>query len=160
MNNSQEDVLREFREHCCKQGMRVTAPRLTVYRILKDNREHPGVDSVWKAAKEELPNISRESVYRILNDFVAHGVFAMLDRSNVVARYDSNPKRHDHFYCTRCGRVLDFELPQLPNLVATLAAKFGTVEHIEARVQGVCKRCLAQEQTCVSSLSETANERL
>ena len=147
MKNSQESILLEFRQHCRKAGMKVTGPRLTIFRVLQGNREHPVVDQVWKAARTELPNISRESVYRILNDIVAHGVIAMLDRSDVVARYDSNPERHDHFFCTRCGRVFDFEAPQLPNLVAPLAEKFGRVEHTEARVQGICKECLAQNAT-------------
>ena len=147
MNSAQEDILQEFRDRCSETGMRATAPRLTVYRIVRDNRDHPAVDRVWEAAKAELPTISRESVYRILNDFVAHGIIAMLDRSDVVARYDSNPKRHDHFFCTQCGRVFDFEASELLELIAPLADKLGRIAHIEARVQGICCECLKRKRS-------------
>ena len=70
----------------------------------------------------------------------------MLDRSDVVARYDSNPERHDHFFCTRCGRAFDFEIQQLPTIIAQVAGGLGKIEHVEARVQGVCKDCLNNER--------------
>ncbi len=147
MQPSKDELLQEFRNVCKKLGWKLTSLRFAVYCFLKDNKEHPIVDAVWAAVKRETPAVSRESVYRILNDFAEKGLIAVLDRADVVARYDSNPKRHDHFFCERCGRVFDFEVVDLEKLVKPLVDKTGRIDYVEARVRGVCRDCLNKEQT-------------
>ena len=142
-----DPVCREFRALCRKLGWRVTASRLAVYRFVRENKSHPVIDSVWEAVKRELPNISRESVYRILTDFADKGVIYQLERPDVVARYDSNPRRHDHFYCERCGRVFDFSADEVDAIARAAANKLGAITRVEARVTGICEECLRKEQT-------------
>ena len=145
MDNCEEDLLREFQRICRKSGLKATSPRFVTYKCMRDATEHPVVDQVWEKVKRELPTISRESVYRILNDFASRGVIGALERPDVVARYDCNPERHDHFFCDRCGRVFDFEAPTLPTLAEELAGRFGRVERAEIRARGVCRECLERE---------------
>jgi len=142
MRSPQNELLQEFRDVCRKLGWRLTALRFAVYRVLKGNKEHPVVDDVWNAVKRESPGVSRDSVYRILNDFAAKKLIGVLDRADVVARYDSNPERHDHFFCEKCGRVFDFEVADLVERVEPFASQQGQVEYVEARVRGVCRECL------------------
>ena len=146
MRPPKNELLQEFRNVCKEIGWKLTALRFAVYKAMKDNKDHPVVDDVWEKVKREIPVVSRESVYRTLNDFATKGMIAVLDRADVVARYDSNPKRHDHFFCERCGRVFDFEVVDLEKLVKPLVDKTGRVEYIEARVRGVCRDCLNKEQ--------------
>ena len=145
MKDSDDAPAKDFLEVCHSSGLKATAPRLAVYRYLKATREHPDVDQVWNEVKKEIPTISRESVYRVLNDFASHGVIAILDRPDVVARYDVEPKRHDHFYCEKCGRFFDFEIRELPELVVPVAGNFGRINRAEIRVSGICNECLQQE---------------
>ncbi|MBQ7030708.1 MAG: transcriptional repressor [Thermoguttaceae bacterium] len=35
----------------------------------------------------------------------------------MLSRFDANPKRHDHFYCSKSGRVFDFEIENLETLL-------------------------------------------
>jgi Fur family peroxide stress response transcriptional regulator len=146
MRIEQKNLIREFRGLCRQVGFKVTTPRLVIYRYLKDNKEHPGVDRVWEAVRKDLPTISRESVYRILNDFASQGIISILDRADVVARYDANTKRHDHFYCEKCGRFFDFEIKELPMLVDAKVRSLGKIERAEVRVRGICNECLAKEK--------------
>lgn len=143
----EDEELHEFRDRCRQTGLKLTAPRLAVYRFLRGNREHPGVDRVWEEVRKELPTISRESVYRVLNDFVSHKIIALLDRPDVVARYDADTSRHDHFYCRQCGRYFDFKIDELPKLVEAAIGSFGKIERYEIRARGVCKECLAKNQS-------------
>ena len=145
MDESNDELLQEFQRKSHEVGLKVTTARFAVYRYLKTGADHPVVDRVWDAVKQDLPAITRESVYRILNDFASHGIVAVVDRSDVVARYDCNPVRHDHFVCERCGRFFDFELSELPGLVEPIVTSFGTIGRVEIRASGVCKSCLAQE---------------
>ncbi len=140
-----ENLTEEFAGVCRSLGWKFTASRFAVYRFLKDNDEHPVVDRVWAAVRTEIPAIARESVYRILNDFAARGLIAQMDRADVVARYDANPSRHDHFYCEKCGRVFDFEIENLEALLPDAARNLGRADRVEARIRGVCRECLAAE---------------
>ena len=147
MKEPDDALAKDFLDICHKSGLKATSLRLAVYRYLKTSGEHPDVDQVWNAVRRELPTISRESVYRVLNDFASHGVIAILDRADVVARYDVEPKkRHDHFQCERCGRFFDFEVKALPELVDAVAGALGRIEHAEIRVRGICNDCLRQEE--------------
>ncbi|MDO5309278.1 MAG: transcriptional repressor [Planctomycetia bacterium] len=147
MQESQDEVLAEFTRVCRGLGWKMTAPRYAVYRFMRRNTEHPVVDRVWNAVKRDLPAITRESVYRILNDFAEAKLIAVLDRSDVIARFDADVTRHDHFYCEVCGRVYDFKIEELPELAAPHVSLIGEVRQLETRVRGVCYDCLRKEKT-------------
>ncbi|MBR4750886.1 MAG: transcriptional repressor [Thermoguttaceae bacterium] len=142
---TEDPVFQEFNSLCHGLGWRVTASRLAVYRYIRGNGNHPVVDEVWKAVQREQPNISRESVYRILTDFVSKGLISLIVRPDVVARYDSNPQRHDHFYCLRCGKITDFNVDEVDGIVRNKLSQFGRVDRIEARASGICRDCLDKE---------------
>src|SRR5574344_2069988 len=128
-----------FRELCRKAGWKCTSQRLAVYDFVHDNRTHPDVDSVWRAVRVTQPAITRESVYRILNEFSEQGIISRIDQLD-SARYDSRTLPHGHFICEKCGAILDFDLPegefqppvQLP----------GQARHLEVRAVGICEQCL------------------
>ena len=146
MEESQNEVLAEFKAVCRRIGWKATAPRFAVYRYLRGNMGHPNVDSVWTAAREALPDITRESVYRILNDFASQGLVAVLDRADVVARFDSDVSRHDHFYCDRCGKIVDFKIEGLERIAGPALERLGVVLRLEARARGICRECLEKER--------------
>lgn len=142
---NQDEVYREFSDICRKHDWRFTSSRFAVYKCIRHNKKHPIVDDVWKNVRELLPNISRESVYRILTDFANGGLIYTLERPDVVARYDSNPKPHHHFFCTCCGRIFDFFTEDLDPIVLEKTRNIGRTDRIEARIQGVCQDCLTSQ---------------
>lgn len=143
---SQNDIVQEFSQICRNFGWRFTASRFAVFQCVRDNKTHPVVDSVWEDVKKLLPNISRESVYRVLTDFANKGLIYVLERPDSIARYDSNPKPHGHFFCTQCGQIYDFFSDDIEVIVGSEARSIGNVERVDARVYGVCKHCLGNEQ--------------
>ena len=128
-------ICREFKWKCTPQ-------RLAVYECVCDNRCHPDVDSVWATVKKQLPTVTRESVYRILNEFAGHDLIWRLDHVN-SAKYDSNPVPHGHFICENCGMIADFALNED---VSVFAGKIpGDVRHMEIRFTGLCNQCSQAE---------------
>ncbi len=97
-------IYQHFQEICRKQ---CTAQRLAVFEYVHDNYDHPDVDDVWRGVKGALPSVTRESIYRILNEFTDHGLLQRLDHV-ASARYDCQVGPHGHFLCTRCGQIQDF----------------------------------------------------
>ena len=149
MESPNDELTREFSVLCRSLGWKFTASRYAVYRFMRGNCEHPGVDVVWDAVKTELPSITRESVYRILNDFVAKGVFALLERRDDAARYDSNPARHEHFCCRKCGKFYDFTADGIEKVIPEYARFIGKIEKTELRLRGVCRECLEKTSESV-----------
>jgi|BioPla2DNA2_1021312.scaffolds.fasta_scaffold38753_2 Fur family peroxide stress response transcriptional regulator len=145
MQQQTDPIFQEFSDICRKLVWRMTSSRLAVYRYVRGNKEHPTVDAVWKAVQKEQPNISRESVYRILTDFAAKGLIYILDPPNVVARYDSSSKRHDHFFCQQCGKIVDFNADEIDAIIRNKLSAVGRIDRVEARVLGVCQECLDKE---------------
>lgn len=132
------DTDHEFAEMCRRIGWKCTSQRLAVYEFLKGNLTHPDVDAVWAAVRESLPTITRESVYRILNEFAEKEIIRRLDHID-NARYDSRTNAHGHFICTKCGKITDFDWPE--GAAIPTEAQPGTVIHMELRLVGLCREC-------------------
>ncbi len=135
----------EFRELCVSHGCKCTRQRRAVYQFLKGNETHPSVNQVWEAVRKKIPSITRESVFRILSEFVDFGIAARMDKI-FNARFDSNAADHGHAICVHCGKILDFPLPKLPE--PAQIPGFAQL-HAEYRLWGVCQECaerLQQEQ--------------
>lgn len=130
--------LETFRQICRRRGWKCTGQRFAVYRFMDRNPLHPTTDMVREALLDAYPGISRDSVYRILNDLAECGVIARMPQTDPV-RFDGNPARNDHFFCRRCGRVLDFTA-DIPRSALPEAA--GRLEKFEVRAYGLCKDCL------------------
>ncbi len=128
----------KFQKICQEHDWKCTAQRIAVYEAVCDNLRHPGVDELWRQIKKDLPSVTRESVYRILNEFAEQGILQRLDRIG-SARYDSQTGPHGHFICERCGAITDFQFPE--QTVLPVAQVPGKLRHIELRVSIICDNC-------------------
>lgn len=127
-----------FAQICRRFKWKCTPQRLAVYECVCHNRCHPDVDSVWATVKNQLPTVSRESVYRILNEFSSHDLIWRLDHVT-SARYDSNTVPHGHFICENCGSIADFALNEDISVFSDTVP--GSVKHMEIRFTGLCENC-------------------
>jgi Fur family peroxide stress response transcriptional regulator len=67
---------------------------------------------------------------------------------NGASRYDRETERHDHALCTRCGKLLDFDLAETTQLLQ-LAARRSRFrpESIHLTLLGVCPDCAAPKKS-------------
>ncbi len=128
-----------FRELCRDNNWRCTAQRRAIFTCLDGNRNHPTVESIWTESRRSVPDISLDSVYRILDDFAAAGIVRRLEGGRAV-RYDPDLTPHDHYVCVRCGTLYDFHHLE-SGLAADACRQFGSVHSVELVVRGVCKHC-------------------
>jgi Fe2+ or Zn2+ uptake regulation protein len=94
------DVLRN-------NGIQPSAQRMVVAEYVLDTGEHPSAEDVWRVAKENLPMISRATVYNTLNLFVAKGLLRELVLSPGRVVFDCNIDRHHHFIDEATGLIHD-----------------------------------------------------
>jgi Fe2+ or Zn2+ uptake regulation protein len=93
------------------RGLKVTPQRLSVFRAVHDDREHPTAQAVHARVVRELPTVSLRTVYATLHDLAAMGEVGLLELGTGSVRVDPNVGPHHHLVCECCGRVQDVEAP-------------------------------------------------
>ena len=126
-------------------AQRYSRQRELIYQALKDTREHPTADMVYRALKPENPNLSLATVYRNLNLLAKEGRITRMPFP--VERYDAITSPHPHFVCTRCGSVRDLDLPYDPELDRAAAQTGHQVSGHTMLFSGVCAQCLRQSES-------------
>lgn len=94
---------------CRQHNLKITPQRTAIYLLLRDCRDHPSADYVYRLVKREFPNISFETVNRTLLTFAAIGLISIVESTSGVRRFDPDLKNHHHMHCIRCGAIIDFQ---------------------------------------------------
>lgn len=134
-----------FEEFLQSRGQRNTEQRRFLVDRVFSNHEHFDVDSLI----EQLPRkgqdnyVSRPTVYRALKEFVDAGLlrcFQLEGRS--VYEHDYGYPQHDHLYCTRCQKLIEFTSDEIMQIRAQVATQhsFRVTSH-RLIIQGVCQDC-------------------
>ncbi|MDO4587705.1 MAG: transcriptional repressor [Planctomycetia bacterium] len=121
--------------------MSITAQRRIVFEILIQSRKHPTADQVYEAAIERLPDISRASVYRILDTFVRFGIIRKIEHPGVAVRYDGKFCHH-HMICSKCGAIEDCPENYHNSIQYPKEISSGfKIENYSITFHGICKTC-------------------
>jgi Fur family peroxide stress response transcriptional regulator len=101
---------------------------------------------VFESARRILPSISYATVYNSLRYLREAGLIAEINFGNGASRYDALTERHDHAICTKCGKLVDFDL-ELSNELVNLAAARSKFEpqSIQVTLKGLCENCSPQK---------------
>lgn len=122
---------------------RYSRQRELIYQVLRDTKEHPTADMIYRMLKPENPNLSLGTVYRNLNLLAAEGRIVRIPFS--VDRYDGDTSPHSHFVCTRCGCVRDLDLPYHRELEEVAARTGCRVTGQIVLLTGLCAQCAQVE---------------
>jgi Fe2+ or Zn2+ uptake regulation protein len=141
------------------RGYRVTPQRQAIFRLLHGVDSHPTVESLYEAARAEMPTISRKTVYQTVHDLEAMGEVAVLDVGTGAIRVDPNVEHaHHHLVCTRCGNVRDVLLDVAELRVPARYRRDFQIEAIEVVFRGLCESC-ATAPAGVTSLQAPTTPR-
>lgn len=135
----------QLRQTIRATGLKVTAPRVAVLRVLQEN-PHSSADAIHAAARELLPASSVQAVYGILAAFTGAGLARRFDPPGSPALFESRVgDNHHHLVCVRCGTVADVDcvVGEAPCLTPSDTSGFAVLA-AEVTFAGVCSRCQAQ----------------
>lgn len=152
------DLLVTFPERCRRAKLLVTFQRQMVYETLLNFDGHPTADDIYDVVHEKLPQISRSSVFRILDTLSNSGLVAKVMHPGSVTRYDGVADGHSHLVCRKCGTMLDWhnlrfhhsELPPEP-------PDGFRVEDIILCGYGVCRKCREGDLAMTDALRADGN---
>lgn len=129
-----------------RAGLRLTHQRLEVVRELAKSEAHPDVETIFSEVRRRVPTISLDTVYRTVGTLVELGLVGRMSTAAGPVRYDANTSLHHHFYCTRCGLIVDVHYASLDGVqVPEEANLLGKVESFEIQLKGVCAECQRKE---------------
>ena len=126
-------------------AMKYSRQRESIRHYLAETREHPTADEVYMHVRKDFPNISLGTVYRNLNLLTDIGEAVKIATPNGGDRFDGRVEPHNHFLCTRCGRLLDLELDMttIEGVNQLAANNFdGVIESSSTLFYGECSDCI------------------
>ncbi|HYH87484.1 MAG TPA: transcriptional repressor [Pyrinomonadaceae bacterium] len=123
-------------------GQKLTPQRRAVFDVVADSDEHLTAGEIFEAARRRLPSISFATVYNSLKYLKEAGLLREITFGKGSSRYDRETARHDHAVCSRCGKLVDFDLAETPQLVRAAARRSRfKPESIHLTLVGVCPDC-------------------
>ena len=125
---------------------RTTRQREQVFKALQGDHTHPFAHEIYRRVHKRLPRISLATVYRNLHSLVEEGKIRTLLLDEQGARFDPETRRHDHFVCDRCGRVVDLFLRDRQRDLSSLAKQGYVVTTHSLTVRGICQVCAARRR--------------
>jgi Fur family ferric uptake transcriptional regulator len=125
------------------RGLRVTGPRLAVYRAVRELPGHPDVESITAHVREQLGTISTQAVYDGLSTLAAAGLLRRIEPAGSPARYETRVgDNHHHVVCRVCGTAqdIDCEVGAAPCLDPGATGGFS-IDEAEITFWGICPSC-------------------
>ena len=117
---------------------------MAIMDYLLTHRTHPSIDEIYLALCDEIPTLSKTTVYNTLKLFVEHGAAQMLTIDEKNACYDADISLHAHFLCKKCNKIFDFPAPAEDAQVALMKDKGFQMEDVHYYYRGVCPSCKEQ----------------
>ena len=124
--------------------LRVTRPRVAVLSAVHD-RPHADTDSIIRAVRQDLGEVSHQAVYDVLRALTSAGLLRRIQPSGSVARYEARVgDNHHHVVCRSCGSVADIDcaVGHAPCLTAAEDHDF-VIDEAEVTYWGLCPACAA-----------------
>jgi Fur family transcriptional regulator, stress-responsive regulator len=125
-------------------ALRVTRPRIAVLSAVHQH-PHTDTDSVIRAVRADLGDVSHQAVYDVLHALTDAGLLRRFHPMGSVARYEARVgDNHHHVVCRSCGVIADVDcaVGHTPCLTASENHGF-VIDEAEVIYWGRCPECAA-----------------
>ena len=137
------DPIRRFETACRQRGIPVTVQRRRILEAILDRTDHPTPDQVYASVKKVLPDVSRTTVYRVLEMLTDLGLLTKACTPGAATRVDPRTARHHHLVCLRCDRLIDIEDAAVNHRIRPpdLRRQAFVIENYSIYFTGLCAAC-------------------
>ena len=129
-------TLPRLKEILQEKGVSLSHQRLKVLEYLSTHECHPTVEQIYQSLHQEIPTLSKSTVYNTLRTLAEIGVVKELMIENNEARYDIITDFHGHFKCDQCGRIYNFNV-QIDDMACNGLTDFF-IKQRDVYFKGVC----------------------
>lgn len=135
----------KFREYLASRprAQRYTTQQRDMVRYIFSKHNHFDADELIDEMKTEGFRVSRATVYRTLNKLVDAGLLRRINLgSRTVFEHDYGYAQHDHIHCEQCGTMIEFQNPQLEELIREVCQQHEVQYQGHTFViRGICNAC-------------------
>jgi Fur family ferric uptake transcriptional regulator len=128
------------------KGLKSTRQRDLIADTFLSQHGHLNVDELLERVRGLDDRISAATVYRTMKLLTECGLAAPRRFDDGQTRYEAAIDRHhhDHFICTRCHKIIEFEDDRIEVLQQAAAKQHGfLVTHHKLEMYGLCATCQA-----------------
>lgn len=127
-------------EQLIKNNIKPSYQRIKILSYVANKLNHPTVEQIFNELVDELPTLSKTTVYNSINLFIKAGIVKPVNIEDHEVRYDYNLTHHGHFKCIKCGNIYDF--PVEIDLYATDYLTGFEIHEKNVYCKGYCNQCL------------------
>lgn len=114
-----------------------------IFNIIKDSKEHLTAEEIFLLMKEKEEKVVLATIYNNLATLLNNGQIMKISASGFPDRYDVNTK-HDHLFCTVCGKLSDIHLK---DLTKSLKKQINIdIDSYDLKVNYICDECKKKSQ--------------
>jgi len=135
-----DSMKKSFKDIFLEKGISPSYSRTRIYAYLEESEHHPTVDDIYQALTDELPTLSKTTVYNVLRLFCEHNLVKSVNMSASEMRYELYHEPHSHFRCSSCGTIYDLPLIKPQYQLSELNG--FQINQEEVNLSGICPTCL------------------
>lgn len=135
----------KFREYLASRPkpQRCTKQQERMVRFIFSQHNHFDAEKLIEDMKHAGLPVSRATVYRTLAKLVDAGLLRRLELGpSMFYEHDYGYPQHEHLYCQKCGKVIEFQSPEIDSLIRAVGREHGF--HASGHtfiVRGMCAEC-------------------
>lgn len=122
--------------------MKATLQRAVIREVMKEAKDHPDAEAVYRRVSSRLSGVGVATVYRNLRQMAEEGELRRIARCGRSDCFDGALEPHAHMVCKQCGALIDVYDPALLSAIESAAQSQGFLVGTEGMtVSGICARC-------------------
>ncbi|MFW6124411.1 MAG: Fur family transcriptional regulator [Acidobacteriota bacterium] len=126
-------------DHLKEKGFKLTPQRQAVIEYLEGNSSHPSAADMFREIKKKYPMISFATVYNTLRMLGEAKEIRSLTIGFDKVNFDPNTEPHNHFYCTKCGKIIDI-FPKKNMKIEEIEGH--QIKDHQIYYYGICSECI------------------
>lgn len=132
--------MERYKEKLVHHNIRPTYQRIKILEYLGEHQGHFTIDEVYDALMQEIPTLSKTTVYNTLQMLFKQGLAQQIFITGTEVRYEADTEAHHHLLCAQCGIIYDLKFGCDHFKRGTL--KGHRIDEIHGYFKGVCASCL------------------
>lgn len=142
VSQSPED---KFREYLASRPrpQRFTEQQRDLVRFIFAQHNHFDAEQLIDDIRRERLRVSRATAYRTLTKLVDAGLLRRLELgSRTFYEHDYGYPQHEHLYCERCSKMIEFQNPAITEAIAEVCREHGfQASGHTFIIRGTCADC-------------------
>ena len=107
-------------------GLKVTHPRSKILDIFQNKPDsHFSADDIHLELVKNSETVGLATVYRVLTQLEVAGLIEKNQFNKSQSNYELKKAHHDHLICTKCGKIIEFNNPDIEKMQEKISTNFN-----------------------------------